>query len=220
MNAEQLIDEIVDIILDTSFTREWILDRLNRAMKAVAGKVLLPGLSDGYSSVDTVLGENITPLPDDYHRNIYLADVVGVGPVKICQNIGIMRDFGYNLDLTSGSIECVAPNALSLFYQRVPSTVKTINLRYYRKPVDMEDKDSSFPDAVMANPEIEEDMDKALTAHVCGKIFARLEQGLEGNKVDTSYYENQFKEAIADIDDVVAKARPRMKPTVVKVRWP
>lgn len=218
MNAEELIDDVVDIIID-GFDRDWILRRLNLGMTAIAGRVLLPGLADGSATVTTLVDDHQVALPADYHRHIYLATVAGT-KVVVTANVGLLRDFGFVLDNTVGPVLAVSTNAGKLVYQQVPSVATDIPLRYYRKPLLMTDSPTSFPDGLVGCEEISEQIDKALVGYVCSEVFSRKEQGLEGSTPDTNRYKNQFESAIAEIGKGVNKARPRPAPTICRATWP
>jgi hypothetical protein len=217
MNGIELIDEVVDIVLDPRFTREWFLTRLNRGLFAVAGRVLLPGLADGAAAVNTVLNNYVVALPATYHRTLYQASVDG-DPVRIYPNIGMMRDVGFKLNSDVGQVEGVAVNAGSLFYQHVPSVVTEIALRFYRKPALLLDTNTSFPDGMGDNTEIAELIDQALIGYACGMAFSRIEDGIEGNKVNTDFHLGRFEDAISRMQENWY-ARPMPEPPVDKSKW-
>lgn len=220
MNGEELIDDIIDTVQqEETYDRDRVLAYLNQALLAIAGRVLLPGLADGADTVTTELGVNVAPLPIDFHREIYHVVVDG-SPVQIYAHAGIMLADGFNLDLTPGQVLGVAVVAGKLAYQYVPAVPVDIALRYYRKPAPLADSGTSFPDGLAGSHGMEADLDLALTSHVCAKIFAKVEQGLEGAKIDTTYHTNQYEVAIARMKSGVDRARPRKAPSKVQFRWP
>jgi len=218
MNGTELIDDIDDIVSDPRFTRAWFLARLNRGLMAVAGRVLLPGLADGSASINTVLGNHIVTLPETYHRTLYQASINGA-PVRIYPSIGIMRDEGFNLNNDAGSVLGVSVNAGSLFYQRVPAVVTAISLRFYRKPTALADTTASYPDGLGGSTEMAEMLDQALVGYVCNAAYSRIEDGIEGQMVNTNYHLGRHEDAIDKMSKGFGRATPMPEPPVVEFRW-
>lgn len=216
MNGEELIDEVLDVLLTSDYSREQILRRLNQALRFIAGSVLLPGLADGYSTVQTVIGRNSVPLPDNYARELYLAKVAGK-QVAVYGHAGMMVNDNYPWDVTTGSIDAVAPHGGRILYQRVPATITPIELFYYRIPEDLEDGGGSYPDGLGGNVGLTDASDEALTSHVLWKLFDRIEQGTEGKKVDALRYEGFFQQSLKKIESAMAsQGRPRQPPPICR----
>jgi len=218
MSGESLIDDVVRIVKDDSYEREFILDLLNKGHLEVAGVVLMPGLANGFDDVDTDPDENSVELPEDYHRNIYLATSNGV-KLKIYSNIGIMLSDGYMGDMTAGSLLAVTVLAGNLFYQQVPVEATTISLRYYRKPALIADSTTSLLDSLEGTEQKSPDLEEALVSYAVKKIMREIEQGLEGAKVDTDFYEAKHKDAVARLIGGTEVARPRRAPPIVRTHY-
>jgi hypothetical protein len=218
MNTQDLISEISSVVRDRRFDRPWYLRQVNRAMLAIASRVLLPGLSGGKATVDTLTTDYQVDLPDDYHRELYLAKVGGT-PMKIYGNMGVMIAAGHHMDINRGSITAVTVNGAKLVYQSVPALVTEIEILYYRKPTEQEDKRTSIVDELGFEAAAEDPLDEAILAYVANIGFSRIEQGIDGQKIDTAYYADQFETKI-DILSAYGKRRPRVEPPVCRVRWP
>lgn len=220
MNGKELIDDIIDTVQqEETYPRTRVLGYLNQALLAIAGRVLLPGLADGAGTVTTVIDSNVAPLPADFHRELHQATADGT-PVQISANAGIMLADDFNFDLTAGQVLGVTVMAGNLAYQYVPAVPVDIALRYYRKPTLLADSDTSVPDGLAGSHGMEDDIDLALISHVCARIFSKVEQGLEGAKIDTTYHTGQYEAAIARLTSGVDRARPRKAPPKVRFRWP
>ena len=221
MNGEQLVDDIVDIVVDTTYGRDWITERLNIGMNEIVGTVLLPGLSGGFAVVSTVVGDYQADMPADFHRELYTATVGGYS-VAVLPNLGVMRDRGFTIDAAStGPVSCVCVDGGGkLVYQDTPGLATEIKLRYYRKPALLDDDPSSFTDGVAGNQRASGQLDRALVSYVCAEIFSRIEQDRESPKRNTQYHEERYGKAISELLRITGSQRPRAVPTVCKVSWP
>ncbi|MFV0437499.1 MAG: hypothetical protein ACK5PS_08935 [Desulfopila sp.] len=218
MNGSELVDEVLDIVSDPSITRDKALGMLNRGMSYVAGQVLLPGLATGVGRVTTSIGQNSSPLPADYQREIFWARVAGE-PVAIYANLGVMLADGFSLELQAGRVLAIVPNGGDLIYQLTPTEPTDIDIRYYRLPIPMQDKRSSMPDGLGNSPGMIDAYDQTLIHYGCWRLYERIEQGLEGGKVDSQYHEGQCRAELIKLEAAVRKERPRQPPPVCEVRY-
>lgn len=219
MNAEELIEEVEDIIQDPSYDSEAILKHLNRGQLAIANKLLLPGLSDGHASVNTVLSQNHATLPTNYHKALHVAQVDGL-PVKVYNNKALMiADYG-KLTTQTGAVIGVTVDSGELVYQRVPATATAVELFYYRKPTPMTESGTSFPDGLGGQMADNDDFDFALIHYACWRLFERIEQGLEGQKIDTGYHKNEFYERVGELRLFCKEGRSHPVPPITKGSWP
>jgi len=191
MNAEQILDEIEDIVQDPSFGRGGdILPKVNRAQLILANRYLLTGLADGNDTVTTSTSGSSVALPSDYHKGLFMALVDGK-EVEIARELKSISTRFNGLSTDTGDVIIVAAAGGRLVYQQVPDVATDIDLYYYRPPVDMTDSASSFPDGISNN----EDFDNALIQYACWQLFEKIEHGVEGQKVNTAYHKKNFYEA-------------------------
>ena len=215
MNSADLIEEVSGTILEEAYAADVILAALNRGQLACASRLLIPGLADGLGTVSTTTDSNAVDMPDDFHRELFAASING-DQIKIYDNKALLQvDMGHDLTRAGDAVSCCVAG-LSIFYMDRPATVTPINLSYYRKPVPMTESSSSFPDGFQGENDL---YDSALIAYACWKLFAQIEQGLEGNKTDTVYYKNEFEQALVDLSRSVSEGRPHRKPTVCRTHW-
>jgi hypothetical protein len=220
VNAEELTQEVADIIQDSSYTGETILSYLNRGQVAVAGSLLLPGLADGHSTVTTAVDGYSVALPADFHRELYHAQVDG-RPVKVYRNMGMIIHDLEKITAQAGQLEAVCPNAGNLLYQKVPSIAKDVELFYYRLPIDMTDEDeNSRPDGLSMQAGVAlEHFDFALVHYAAAFIFDRIEDGIEGQKVNTLSHRDQYALRLSEMALHVREGRPHAPPPVAGVNW-
>lgn len=215
MNAVELIAEVAGTILEPSYDDAAILALLNRGQLACASRMLMPGLADGSGSINTVTDGNTIALPETFHRELFAATVSG-DAVRLYDNKAIMlMDVGHEVTRAGDVVACCVSNR-SLFYMDRPAAPVAIDLSFYRKPVAMTLSAQSYPDGTQGESEI---YDSILISYACWKIFARIEQGLEGGKTDTLYYKNEFEEGCLNLSRSVSEGRPHRKPTVSRVNW-
>lgn len=220
MNAEELITEVIDIVLDGEngvySDRTYILSFLNQAQRDIAAKLYLPDLNDGFGLVDTVVDEYRVSLPSTYHRGLYLAQLDGV-PLDIYEDIKSMSLSTEGITTEVGDVSGVAINNSFLVYQNVPEIITSLELFFYRKPVDMRDLTTSFPDGAVNN----DDYDEALINLCCRKIYSRIEDGMEGQKLNTINHNDLFRQAMGSLDIYARRVGGSFpKRPALNIPWP
>ena len=218
MNGVELIEEVLDTAADISFDEEDALKYLNQGLSAMARKLLLPGLSNGYSTVYSLTDSNKVALPADYAKGLYACQVAG-SQVTVYSNVSKFFRVFQQLNLAAGSIAAVSVQGGFLVYQRVPSVAKEIELFYYRKPEPIEESEQSRPAGLADSVELSEDFDNALINYALHRIYEKIEQG-EASKPDTIYHFSQYQYYMAEVDSGIDKQRPRPEPTVCRVSFP
>lgn len=193
MNAEILIEEAQNIIDDDRYEdTELLLRYFNQVQKGIADTLLLPDLKDGFATVSTVLNVYTAALPVDYHKNIHLA-FSGGKPLNTHKSLSDLMVVNSELSTDAGDLTGVTTFSGNLIYQAVPSTVTAIEIFYYKLPTDMTEEATSFPSGLAGN----DDFDWALIHGVCSLAFDRIEDGVEGQKVNTDSHKNKMAERIA-----------------------
>lgn len=202
MNVTELVQEVLDILQDPDYTdTEMVTTRLNEAQRAIADAVMLPDLSNGSDTVNTVTDAYEVALPADYQQNLYLAyDADGeyLDIYKDMASVELVRQ----ISMDNGDLEAVCAHGSVLIYQPVPAVATTIAIRYYRLPTAMvADDETSFPDGARGN----DDFEWALIHHAAWKIFNKIEDGLEGQKVNTAAQYQFYQERMAALDKFATK---------------
>lgn len=184
MTVYELKEEVESNIQDDSFSSK-ILSLLNRGVNDLADEIQIPGL---YTSVDTYTDTNAAyvSMPENFHkllRRVYSSansNWVNVVPFNE------LLDEYPELD-NEGVVKDVAVNGSNLYYQGIPTTVDTLTLWYYRKPTAMA-ADTDSPDGIPCFYH-----SALLTNFVCMKIFGLIEDGIEGQKVNTAFFRNEYE---------------------------
>lgn len=182
---QDLIDKVRRKIQDDSYTAAEIIDLFNQCLAELAGEFLLPNL-EAYAIVNTRTGQSYTELPADYHRNI--RDCYSNALKRRIRIFGsksqLERNFSYR-DLT-GRVYAVAPKGRYLHYQHTPQSPEALEINYWRFP-DRISSHSQRPDALP--PHLCEPL---LVAYAVKELFAEIEDGIEGNQVNTQRWENRW----------------------------
>jgi len=219
MNAELMIDEVLDIVDDPSFDREDdALKYLNLGQVSAAAKLLIPGLSDGYGTVSTATDAYKVPAPADYMKMVHSVSVGGL-PVRLCRNFADIVQRYEGLSLDAGEVGAVVLSAGQVFYQLVPAVSVDIELFYYRLPVAMTDSAASYPDGLGAMQEAMDNYSQALIHFAASHLSGKIEQGMEGAKVNTMYHFALYKELLAQFDLAHAEEVVYPAPAVGEVNW-
>jgi hypothetical protein len=191
--AGRIIDEIKAIVRDPSFTGADILALMNRGLFEIAGRVRLPGLETS-AELRTAAGRAFVSLPADYHRDLFAVNVAAERRrARIEPDVAALLRRFPGLDRT-GSVLAVAVRGRSLYYQPVPGAQTTLTAHYYRTPDPLEagaDRISCLPPHLTA---------ELLVGYVCREIFERIEEGLDGKKVQTTAYGERFERAVAELE--------------------
>lgn len=186
--TKQIVDRVVEIVQDGSFTRGVILDLVNRGLGEIAGLVKLPLLLD-----DDTVNTGVAPsaaLPTGYSRGLFFVSSLGQGRrIKIEESF--LRFLGYYPTLDSeGDVARVSVRGLSLFYQPIPATPDTLTIHFYRNPTLLA-LDTDVPGCLPDHLQI-----PLLSCFAAKEIFAVKEDGIDGKKVNTEFYYKMFMSSL------------------------
>jgi hypothetical protein len=219
MNAELMIDEVLDIVDDPSFDREDdVLKYLNLGQVSAAAKLLIPGLSDGYDTVATLVDAYKAPAPADYMKMVHSVSVVG-RPVRLCRNFADLVQRYEGLSLDAGEVGAVVISAGQVFYQLVPAVSVDIELFYYRLPTPMTDSLTSFPDGLGNLQDAMDNYSRALIHFAASQLYSKIEQGMEGEKVDTAYHFALYQALLDEFHLGHLEEIVHPSPPVSEVNW-
>lgn len=198
----QLEALVVDIVQDTSFTSATIRSHLNQGVLEIAGGLqstlgdhIMAPLPNLYTigAVDTVTDAAYVAMPATFQRDLQFAANASNVEIDIANSmIGFSQD--YPLMSRSGRINEVIEQGGSLYYQGIPTSVETITLHFYRLPVDMSANEDT-PDGLPTHLQI-----PLLVNYTCWEIFKLIEDGVEGQGINTTRYEGLFQKALRTLE--------------------
>ena len=219
MNLGDMITEVDNIVDDSNFTSVMITDYINQAVQYAAMQVDLPDLKKLITAT-TVTGQpytSLTGVTGGFSGRLLQVSDSGIA---IYPNLQLLMDEYVSddyLDLTeAGSVEAIALEGRTLWYQYVPADETDIVLLVYQNPSTLDanaDIPSDFPDHVH----------RSLFVHGAAYyMFDQIEDGLEGNKVNTNAHflkafdEGSRHSGITKVREWVGKSRRHWKSSVWK----
>jgi len=193
MTLSELIESVQDAIQDDGYTSTVLTTLINRTIKKIARGVAMPGkyslsppLPSLYTAGDVeTTATGIISLPPDYSRP---ANMVVDSDGKLITIKDSFRDFikVYGRELNAGSPYICTFYGKRLFFRDVPAAAETLTVHYYKNPEPLED-DADEPEDIP-----EELQDELIVSDVAGYIYNLIEDGMDGQKVNTQNYLNRF----------------------------
>lgn len=191
MTFKEMLDYIKNVIQDSAaFTDTAIKAQINARIQNIARGIkrpqdfqLSPPLSDLYTSaeVTTATGTNAVALPDDFCR---MVDRVLVGGALLTRFDSFQAFKKRHPIQEVGSLTAFCVFGSKIYYADIPSIATDMTVFYYRKPDDLVN-DNDVPVCI---PEpLHQDL---ICSGVCSNLFDRIEDGIEGRKVNTIHHAN------------------------------
>jgi len=206
MTSEELIQLLAESINDETYTSDDLLTWINRVILEIAGGIYLPGenvvsppLPDLFemSTVMTDLNFPYVGLPANYHRQLHQVFDEDEREIDLYGSfIAFSSDFPL-FNKKGRQVQAACVKGPYLYYQPLPYKEVELTLHYYRRPVLLED-DDDIPDGIPEHLH-----DRLIVNRAAQRIFERIENGIDGDKVNTTYYRELFYAALRDLDAFV-----------------
>ena len=195
-DSEDLAIKVMRKIQDASYTYDDILNIFNKGVREISGKAYLPEL-EVVRDIDTDPSYSYVHAPADYQKNLRYAHSIDYNyPIKVYGSLAQLYSKLSMLD-QSGRVIGIAVKGRRIYYQRIPDEAETIRVNYYSYPERMRaryEKPTCIPDHLV---------EPLLINYACSEIYSEIEDGMEGQKVNTTYYEGKYKEALADLIEFI-----------------
>ena len=204
MNLGELVTEVLAVVDDARYTESNVKTLVNEAVYVVAsGRMygrrfrLSPPLPNLYTSanVETVAGEGVLPLPDNFNRDVIQVVNADHSSLPIMPSIrGFLK---LNTDQAAGPVSKCAVQGNRLFYRDIPATPETLTVHFYENPTELA-VDTDIPDCIpiqLHRP--------LIISYVCMQIYNKLEMGMAGPKVDTLAYGAIFQEGLIQLQGLL-----------------
>ncbi len=200
MNTEELLDIIEKKLQDPSFDREEDLLRLMNQGLMISARKHLENLQAS-DTVTAIPEENSVAMPADYHHSLFKAfNITRNKPCVVCYQRHTLIEMYLGDFVRQGIVEAVVAEGGFLHYRKEPNDPEDIMLYYYRYPTMLEDSAASEPDCLPV-----ELREQILVNFVLWKVYSDLEDGWEGHRPNTEYYENEFGKGIVLLDTAYPK---------------
>jgi hypothetical protein len=212
MNLGEIRAEVFKLVQEAGFTTVEVDSAIVECYQFVADTVLIPDLKR-MDSVQTVAGAawiSLGGLAGGFSgklRRVIRSD--GSLP-RIYANLEeLMEHYSVVAADEIGDVEAVALEGSTLWYQKIPAVAETLTVLYYQDPSVLEDDEES-PDYLpgfLHRP--------LLVSGAAYIMFNRLEDGLDGEKVNTASQLADFNRGIASFRAYSARRRMHF----ISSRW-
>lgn len=214
ITVEEMAATVLDTLIpDESFTEDQVIDQFNACVLRVSRRLILPAL-DTTGTVETVTSAAQVALPTDFQRNLYFcrdesAPQSTVGVFNSQQ--AMIREFGPAFSTKTGTrVFSVAAVKPFLFYTPNPVAATTLTLKYQRNPAPFDslmDEFNIFPDGFEDIP----------YHYACWQLYARIEQGLDGGKVNSNYHRGEYSRMFDELSKSLREGVSMPPPPVVEM---
>ena len=191
-DTEDLAQTVLRKVQDASYDYSDVLALFNRCLLELSGRFLLPDL-EVILDLETAPNRSSVPLPADYQKNLrYAHSITHNRKIKVFGSVILMNRWLSVLDQT-GCVQCVAVKGRDLYYQRTPSSAETISINYWAYPERMETRYAK-PTCLPVHL-----VEPLLYNFACKQLYSEIEDGIDGQKVNTNYYDGEYLKAVADL---------------------
>jgi hypothetical protein len=215
MKVTRIIAKIETGIQDPSFTIEDdILPLVNDFVDEVSELFTVPELQDQDTvSIEESATENSIPMPDDYGRDMYrVYSSLSLKEVNIRGSLKVLERL-YTGQETTDFIQDVVVVGKALWFRPLPVTAQDLTLYYYRKPVPVEFDDADDEDLDLDG--IPSHLAKVAVDYALKELWALVEDGIDGKKINTAYYTDKYNIGLAKIAEH-CKGAPKCVPVVTR----
>jgi hypothetical protein len=207
---EELRNEIKIPLDDASITDEVIDSAINACLRLCARKLLFPALeTSGVFITDPT--KVVAAIPDlwDFSRNLFAASVPSVDKIKVLASVAELAERvpDYDTFLVNGDIEYLLVNGNNITYYPSPTVATNVTCKFYKQPTPLV-KDTDEPSFIPEEMQID-----LIVNYVLWKVWAKMEDGIEGFKVNTNYHKKEFTEFFDELDDSIDSGQSRQEPT-------
>lgn len=205
MVLKEIVQEVMDIVQDPSAKNPYVQSLVNEASLRIASDlpVPLPDL-ESVETVETISDLEYLSLPVDFHRSLsFCFNETIRRRAKIYDSLELLSVKYPEMD-NPGSVVDVAVSGTRLYYQGIPDSVQTLRIKYYRTPSTLVDR-TGHENPSWIPPQFHR---RLLVGFACKVLFSRIEDGMDGQKVNTNHYENEW---IAGMNDLFLFIGPRAR---------
>jgi hypothetical protein len=217
MYLGEMITEVKNIVDDASYSDAQVVSYINLAVQYAAAQVNIPGLKKIFTATTstTLPYTSLTGVTGGFSGRLLRISNMDV---SIYPNLQMLMDEYVSEDypdLTeAGDLEAVALEGSTLWYQYVPAAEVTVTMLGYQNPPELEDSadiPSDFP-SHLHRP--------LFVNGAAWLIFDQIEDGLEGEKVNTqahfmqSFSQNNKHSGIVKLYEWIGKNRTHWKSSV------
>ena len=210
----EIAETVLDIVQDASFDEDAVIKQLNDCVAMLSRRLILPSL-DAEATVVTVTNAHSVALPSTFQRNLYHChDGSSSNTIEVCSSkTKLSMEYDHSMNKTGTYVNGVSAVRPLLYYTPRPTVATTLTLRFQR-----------IPDVIIPASEIDtilpDGFSDIFENYAAWKIFSKIEQGIEGAKVDTGYYMNLFLGLFDELKTALTEGVSMPSPPIAKMeRW-
>lgn len=213
-NGGDVADYVLDVVQDDSFDEDSVLLLLNKCVKMISRKLVLPSL-DTEGTVTAVSTGSSVAMPVNFQRNLYhCSDGTPRNVIEVCNSKDqLSRYYDHRLSDTGTQVKGVAAVRPLLYYAPRPAASTVLTLRYQRVP-------STITTSTEIDTILPDGFSDLFEHYALWKLYEKIEQGQEGQKVDTNHYMSlflgMFDELALSLKEGVSLPAP---PVATMERW-
>ena len=209
MKLDEIRNEVIGIIQDQSYSPDAVTGYINQALSYCAGVIDIPEHKRVFT-VSTIAGQAYIPLQEQINSfggRVRRAKYNGTD-LKIMSSLDALLDDYESLD-DEGSLEAVALEGRTLWYQKIPEDVTSILVLCYVNP---EPLSKSNPEASWLPEHVQR---KILVDGACSYIFDQTEEEDSNKPVTNKHRRVAFDDrrndlGITELRSWIAKNRPSL----------
>lgn len=217
MDLNEMLTRIEVAVDDDRFTVAGnFIPLINEALSELAEQYPINALATSDTITVDAAGASPVSLPDDYLHDVYRVENTtnGGNVVKIRENLNALKSLFDGCTYT-GYITNVAIAGDLLHFEPNPTTDvedQTLTLYYYKQfipvtvPVDGEE-----PQTIAWVPD--RFQEGLIVDYVLMEIFKLIEDGFDGQKINTAFYQSRY-DAAREKFDAYTLTNPRQKPVI------
>jgi len=209
---EDVLTSVQKSLQDDAFTVDELTKLANQCIDYCSTRILLPKLeTSGVVTTDPLTYE--VALPDSwlFARNLYSCfSADNIADIKILNSAQGLQDFypDYKTQLLTGDIHYIFIRGDFITYYPIPKTAIELTCGFYRQPVPLTD-DGDVPYALPYGTH-----EELLENFILWRAWGDLEDGIEGAKTNTLYYQALFMSAFNELDSMIDHGQSRSRPVV------
>ncbi len=198
----EIQERVNDLVQDDLGNDDLIPALINQGVYEIAGgmqsflaDVIIPPLPELFKIdvVSTVPGQAFTNMPNDFHRTLQFAVNEKGTEIDIADSFIAFSEIDPSMSKVGSIIE-VIEYGRKLYYLNSPVVAENVIVHYYRKPVVMV-AEGDIPDGIPEHLQM-----TLLVNFACWKAYEFIEDGIEGDAVNTQKYKSFFAEALKTLE--------------------
>lgn len=207
--VETVTDNIIKLVQDDGYTSDDIVAMINRCLKYISTQVLLKSL-ETVDNMDILSSTYQVDIPESisFNRNLFDCETPDTTEVQILTSIEHLNRVypNFRTEETVGAIEYALVHKNQLIYYPIPSEDQTVSIGFFKTMPEVTDT-TELTDILPLG--LDEDL---IENYVAYKIYNRVEDSVDGVKVNANSYLKKFEDAMAKLEDVTETGQSRALP--------